>query len=74
MSDEQNESGTKAHPVDTLVILPCPFCGENASLGQSLKDKGYYFVNCGSCCASTDQLSGWQYTAEEAIANWNKRI
>lgn len=28
MSNEQNESDAKAHPVDTLVMLACPFCGE----------------------------------------------
>lgn len=27
MSNEQEQSEAKAHPVDTLVMLPCPFCG-----------------------------------------------
>ena len=27
MSNEQNQSEAKAHPVDTLVMLACPFCG-----------------------------------------------
>lgn len=51
----------------------CPFCGEDAGVGRCLKGKGYYFVNCTVCNASTDQLSGWPYTKKEAIDNWNKR-
>lgn len=55
------------------TLKPCPFCGGNAGVGQCFDDKSYYFINCGECNASTDQLSGWPYTKQQVINAWNKR-
>jgi hypothetical protein len=35
MNNEQNQSDAKAHPVDTLVMLACPFCGEDVEAGTA---------------------------------------
>jgi len=51
-------------------LLPCPFCGEVASL--RLFDRlsaPEAWVVCGRCNAS----SGWYSTEERAIAAWNRR-
>ena len=54
-------------------LLPCPFCGGIAGVGRCYQDEGFYFVNCTECNASTDQLSGFPHTEQEAIELWNAR-
>lgn len=54
------------------TLLPCPFCGGEASTGQG---KAYFFVNCIDCMASTDVLlaESREWSKAEAIAAWNRR-
>jgi len=51
-------------------LLPCPFCGEDASIGRGPRG---WFVNCQDCLASTNQLMNEPETEAEAIAAWNMR-
>jgi Lar family restriction alleviation protein len=82
MSNEQNESDAKAHPVDTLVMLDCPFCGstntdelmvrgyEAGDLTQPIIAAGCY--DCGATGGSVrvpDHSTGYK----EAVAAWNTR-
>jgi transcription elongation factor Elf1 len=54
-------------------LLSCPFCGGDASVGFCGQGLGFYFINCSECNASTDQLSGYNFTLIEARLLWNKR-
>jgi len=51
MSNEQNQSDAKAHPVDTLVILACPFCGDTPELPSG--DGTLYAIGCDCDMASS---------------------
>jgi hypothetical protein len=73
-------------PEQTPELLPCPFCGGEASSAGSVKydDKHEawfadgtriteaFFCNCMVCGATNRGLCGFQ-TREEAIAAWNRR-
>ena len=52
----------------TDELLPCPFCGGEAS--KRLFYKGKYRVHCNVCDANSDDV--WD-TEAEAIAAWNRR-
>jgi len=54
----------------TDALKPCPFCGEDASIGRGPRG---WFVNCQDCLASTNQLMNEPETEAEAIAAWNAR-
>lgn len=59
-------------------LLPCPFCGGEASIGEgslSLNGDRYYFVNCADCLASTNILipESAPYTKQMATKYWNRR-
>lgn len=70
-----------------VKLLPCPFCGGEASPDGMTKysrpqDSWWedgtpvqkaYFVNCLRCFATTQGLMGGQQTQEKAIAAWNRR-
>jgi hypothetical protein len=52
MSNEQNESDAKAHPVDTLVMLACPFCGTQPELSEyncGNSSSVYAEITCSNC-------------------------
>ena len=49
-------------------LLPCPFCGGNASIPESYPY--HHLVFCTSCGCKTDICD----TEAEAIAAWNCRI
>jgi len=51
------------------VAIPCPFCGEEGSLGITPTHK--YQVWCPRChCVN---LGSFHSTAEEALSDWNRR-
>lgn len=65
-------------------LLPCPFCGGEASLGTVTYDKRseivrlnkqqtFYGVNCIECGATTFGIIGSK-TEEEAKQRWNTRV
>lgn len=67
----------------SAALLPCPFCGGDASLGtmeyarpQELLDGRFqtlfYFVNCERCGADNRGLVG-RVSAEAAAEHWNRR-
>ena len=64
----------------TTTLLPCPFCGGEAGMGEAMagpwRPQKWFWVNCCECLASTNQLTGEsaRFTAEEAIAAWNQRV
>lgn len=83
MNNEQNESDAKARPVDTLVMLTCPFCG-GTDTGVIGWNGGRRAVKCSHCDITgpvgykgwTDDRSGGKKDAEnknEAIRLWNSR-
>ena len=49
-------------------LLPCPFCGGNASIPESYPY--HHLVFCTSCGCKTDICD----TEAEAIAAWNRRV
>lgn len=65
-------------------LLPCPFCGSQASDAGTVryserhaKNEGwdqveFYFCNCPSCGVSNVGVVGHQ-TRERAVAAWNRR-
>lgn len=64
-------------------LLPCPFCGGEASMGTVTYDKKsevarlnkqqtFYGVNCIECGANTLGVIGSK-TEEEAVNRWNRR-
>lgn len=55
MSNEQTESDAKAHPVHTLVMLACPFCGAtpyNQTAGDVIGTCCEIECDCGMAKAS----------------------
>ncbi len=69
----ETQKAEKQGKSDNSALLCCPFCGGDAGVGRCSQGKGFYFVNCTECNASTDQLSYWPFTKEEAVENWNRR-
>jgi len=75
-------------PIEPPVILqgellPCPFCGGEASIGTTRisdkrtrelnnRDNGF-FVNCKICGSNNNCLRLGYATKEIAISHWNKR-
>ena len=61
-----------------IEILPCPFCGNrgvvadryDAALDFEGKNKHFYGVSCEVCYAQTES----EYTVEDAIETWNRRV
>lgn len=53
-------------------LLTCPFCGGDPVVhpGRSFPDMQYVSCHMNHCHANP---SVWAYTANEAIARWNKR-
>lgn len=49
-----------------MELKPCPFCGGQAKLDELCR--GYVFVACESCNASSDIVA----TDEEAAEKWNR--
>jgi len=50
-------------------LLPCPFCGSDAVMGEGQSDEWPWQVSCNGCGASSDH-----YVEEEhALAAWNRR-
>ena len=83
MSNEQNQSDAKAHPVNTLVILPCPFCG-GTDTGVVGWNGGKRTVKCNPCdIVGPVGYTGWTDSRancavdtankNEAIRKWNSR-
>ncbi len=54
--------------MDTVELLPCPFCGGASSLVESTKPDAptFYWIACQSCRSTA-------YSAETAIKQWNAR-
>lgn len=52
-------------------LKPCPFCGGEAEiLKEHLLGEDYYAGRCRSCAAT----STFEFTKEEATADWNRRV
>jgi Lar family restriction alleviation protein len=49
------------------TLLPCPFCGGEASAATS--GGGVYWVFCSRCKAQVD----WHHTSQEVADTWNRR-
>jgi len=85
MSNEQNQSDAKAHPVDTLVMLACPFCGDSPSCrvaGDSHNWIGGWIqdIKIECCIEMTESFGSFQgkrVSENEAkytlITRWNTR-
>lgn len=81
MSNEINQSDAKAHPVDTLVMLDCPFCGGNAEIEYEYTTsrhhsdhKDNYTVRCETPrCFGRSSVWKAYHEKEEAISRWNTR-
>lgn len=70
MSNEQNESGAKAHPVDTLVILACPFCGEIPEVDSAEDNCGtWYEFACDCGLASSGVQISDLMTIDERVGD-----
>jgi Lar family restriction alleviation protein len=52
------------------VLLPCPFCGGDGQLTDSLSENDEWVVWCPSCRSS----AGLYYMPAAAIAAWNRRV
>jgi|SRR5882724_10344969 len=52
-----------------VELLPCPFCGSQDLMLDSLGDSDDWFVSCNGC--EIQQIAN--YTREIAIERWNKR-
>jgi hypothetical protein len=83
MSNEQNQSEATAHPVDTLVMLACPFCG-GTDTGITGWNGGKRAVKCNPCDITgpvgykgwTDDRGGGKQDMQnkyEAVRRWNER-
>lgn len=64
--------------VEGAALLPCPFCGGQASIYQNTKedgtgdyDPGFYFVRCDPCDLIHDKA--WCVPHAEAVTAWNTR-
>jgi Lar family restriction alleviation protein len=51
-------------------LLPCPFCGSNNLSLDNLTDVDDWCVECEDC--QIQQIAN--YTRDEAIRRWNKRV
>ena len=52
-------------------LKPCPFCGGEAEIVEDrLYSDDYYAGRCKSCAAT----SIFEFTKEEAVAAWNRRV
>ena len=61
---------------DEEIILPCPLCGDKASVQKDISGKEKYHVVCSNVKNACNLVSGlpiWRGSAEEAIAEWNTR-
>lgn len=86
MSNEQNQGDDKAHPVDTLVMLACPFCGTKPTKRVSYLDERFSYANlvvyaCPKCgCekgargdTSKDGYADNSTVEKRAAIAWNTR-
>lgn len=62
----------KATTVKWRELLPCPFCGGEATPCYQRDDIGDWKVECQGCGAVSCP-DGMRYDMDEAIADWNKR-
>lgn len=68
---------TKPNDVDTasvqsIVLLPCPFCGGFGSVCFQRHDIGDWQVEC-SGCGAVSCPDGIRYDKQQAIDDWNTR-
>ena len=59
------------------VVIPCPYCGEDAetrqhknAIDQNDRPIGGWYVECEECDCGTS----WHNTPEKALAVWNRRV
>lgn len=84
--DNETKQPTFSNPLEQVVILPCPFCGENSEVEQCEPSTArfnegavHFKVSCppviggyiSDCIGS--QLNHWEITPEDAINKWNTR-
>lgn len=53
--------------------LPCPWCGETPLIRQEIGMQTVYRVFCGNENCSVHAQTNWYYTADNALAAWNRR-
>lgn len=61
-------------PVEPMVMLPCPFCGESARLAVHRKKSGRkdgYQAKCLSCFVG--QTRTYYSDREQSVVAWNRR-
>jgi len=61
--------------VDDTVLLPCPFCGGDAYILESIYKSDSntlyeYKAYCGQCNA---ECGSWERSRSEAAGDWNRR-
>jgi len=54
---------------DTLKLLPCPFCGQEAKMAGGPRLAPEWWARCPNCKAGTEGFS----SLERASAAWNRR-
>lgn len=57
---------------EAVALLPCPFCGADASTRKEInrhRNDGEWDVECSNCAASVRM----EYSEESAVAAWNRR-
>ena len=54
----------------TSELKPCPFCGGEALIGETLDDTWFGMCGLDNCCV----LESYWPTKDEAIAAWNTRV
>ncbi len=57
--------------IEPFVLMPCPFCGNAATLRtqRDLIIFRAWIVRCDSCSSEVN----WAMTAQEAVEMWNNR-
>lgn len=59
-----------------IELLPCPFCGETATLYHTNDNNRSPYVQCdGAMRGCYAMIRPWRYkTVQEAIEAWNRRV
>lgn len=55
------------------IIKPCPFCGKTDTV-RIRKEEDQYIILCNVHKGGCGGSSGYYYSQEEAIDNWNQRV